>query len=150
MGILYFSYILVTSDLMISYPLSSWIFEKFNEFGFRIYSSFYFVFFICSILGLYIANQMCKNYDEKKILCIFTYLYMVVLLPIAISSFPMFMILNSALSIIAYTINVVYTSIVTDFSNKGKYRTFKYQFLHTSSSFANMLFIPLGTLSFGI
>ncbi|MHA2131155.1 MAG: MFS transporter [Promethearchaeota archaeon] len=150
MGILYLSFILVTSDLMISYPLSSWIFEKFKDIGFRIYSSLYFVFFICSILGLYIANHLCKKYDEKKILCVFTYLYMIILLPITISNFPVFMMLNSALAILSYAIDVVYTSIVTDFSNKGKYGTLKYQLLQTSSSIASLVFIPLGTIYFGI
>jgi len=150
MGIIYFSYILSTSDLIISYPLSSWIFDKFNESGFRIYSSLYFIFFICSILGLYISNLLCKKYNEKKLMCVFIYLYMILLFPITISNFPMFMILNSVLSVIAYSITTTYTSLVTDFSNKGKYRTFKYQFLQTSSSISSIVFIPLGTLYFGI
>ena len=61
----------------------------------------------------------------------------------------MFMVLNLTLSIIAYVIDVAYTSIITDFSNKGNYRTFKYQLLQTSSSFASIIFIPLGTIYFG-
>lgn len=150
MGIIYFSYILATSDLIISYPLSSWVFNKFNESGFRMYSSLYFIFFVCSILGLYISNQLCKKYNEKKLMCVFIYLYMILLFPITISNFPMFMILNSVLSVITYSIATAYTSIVTDFSNKGKYRTFKYQFLQTSSSISSIVFIPLGTLYFGI
>ena len=149
-GIIYFSYILATSDLIISYPLSSWIFNKFNESGFRIYSSLYFIFFICSICGLYISNQLCKKYNEKKLMCVFIYLYMILLFPITISNFPMFMILNSALSVIAYSITTAYTSLVTDFSNKGKFRTFKYQFLQTSASISSIVFIPLGTLYFGV
>jgi hypothetical protein len=62
----------------------------------------------------------------------------------------MFMILNSFLSVIAYSITTTYTSLVTDFSNKGKYRTFKYQILQTSSSISSIIFIPLGTLYYGI
>jgi hypothetical protein len=150
MGIIYFSYILATSDLLISYPLSSWIFDKFSEFGFRIYSSLYFIFFICSILGLYISNLLCKKYNEKKLMCMFIYLYMILLFPITISNFPIFMILNSLLSVIAYSITTAYTSLVTDFSNKGRYKTFKYQILMTSSSISSIVFIPLGTLYFGI
>ncbi len=150
MGVIYFSCILATSDLLISYPLSSWIFNKFNETGFRIYSSLYFVFIICSIFGLYIANLLCNKYNEKKVMVIFLYLYAALLFPITISNFPMFMILNSFLSIIAYIITVAYTSLITDFSNKGKYKTFKYQFLQSSSSLASTLYIPLGTLYFGI
>ena len=150
MGVIYISYILALSDLLISYPLSSWIFDKFNEMGFRIYSSLYFVFIICSIFGLYIANLLCKKYNEKKVMVIFVYLYATLLFPITISNFPMFMILNSFLSIIAYIITVAYTSLITDFSNKGKYKTFKYQFLQSSSSLASTLYIPLGTLYFGI
>lgn len=150
MGVIYFSCILATSDLLISYPLSSWIFDKFNETGFRIYTSLYFVFILCSIFGLYIANLLCKKYNEKKVMVIFVYLYATLLFPITISNFPMFMILNSFLSIIGYIITVAYTSLITDFSNKGKYRTFKYQFLQTSSSIASTLYIPLGTLYFGI
>ena len=83
-------------------------------------------------------------------MCIFIYLYMILLFPITISNFPMFMILNSVLSVIAYSITTSYTSLVTDFSNKGKYRTFKYQFLQTSSSVSSIIFIPLGTLYFGV
>ncbi len=150
MGVIYFSCILATSDLLISYPLSSWIFDKFNETGFRIYTSLYFVFILCSIFGLYIANLLCKKYNEKKVMVIFVYLYATLLFPITISNFPMFMILNSFLSIIGYIITVAYTSLITDFSNKGKYRTFKYQFLQTSSSIASTLYIPLGILYFGI
>ena len=149
-GVIYISYILALSDLLISYLLSSWIFDKFNEMGFRIYSSLYFVFIICSIFGLYIANLLCKKYNEKKVMVIFVYLYATLLFPITISNFPMFMILNSFLSIIAYIITVSYTSLITDFSNKGKYKTFKYQFLQSSSSLASTLYIPLGTLYFGI
>jgi len=148
--VIYFSYILAASDLLILYPLSSWIFDKFNETGFRIYSSLYFVFIICSIFGLYIANRLCNKYNEKKVMVIFVYLYATLLFPITISNFPMFMILNSFLSIIAYIITVAYTSLITDFSNKGKYKTFKYQFLQSSSSIASTLYIPLGTLYFGI
>lgn len=149
-GIIYFSYILATSDLMVSYPLSSWIFNKFNEKGFRIYSSLYFMFFLCSILGLYISNKLCKKYNEKKLMCMFIYMYMIFLFPITISSFPMFMVFNSILSVIAYSIATTYTSLVTDFSNKGRYRTFKYQILQTSSSISSLVFIPLGTLYFGV
>lgn len=149
-GIIYFSYILATSDLLVSYPLSSWIFNKFTEKGFRFYSSLYFIFFMCSILGLYLSNQLCKKYNEKKLMCIFIYLYIILLLPITISNFPIFMILNSGLSVIASSIATAYTSLVTDFSNKGRYRTFKYQFLQTSTSISNIVFIPLGTLYFGI
>ncbi|MFX1574460.1 MAG: MFS transporter [Promethearchaeota archaeon] len=148
-GVIYFSSILATSDLLISYPLSSWIYDKFNETGFRIYSSLYFIFILCSILGLYLANFLCKKYREKKVMVIFTYIYSILLLPITISNFPMFMIINSILSVISYVITVAYTSLITEFSNKGKYRTFKYQFLQTSSSMACIFFIPLGTLYFG-
>ena len=148
-AVIYLSSILATSDLLISYPLSSWIFDKYNETGFRVYSSLYFIFILCSILGLYIANLLLKKYKEKKVMVVFIYLYAILLLPITISNFPMFMILNSILSVIAYIITVAYTSLITDFSNKGNYRTFKYQFLQTSSSMASILFIPLGTLYFG-
>ncbi|MFX1313977.1 MAG: MFS transporter [Promethearchaeota archaeon] len=148
--VIYFSSILATSDLLISYPLSSWIFEKFNEKGFRIYSSFYFIFILCSILGLYIANLLCKRYNEKKVMLIFSLLYAFLLFPITISNFPWFMILNSLLSIIAYIITVAYTSLITDFSNKGKYQTFKYQFLQTTFSVASVIFIPLGILYYEI
>jgi len=149
-GILFISFILANSDLLISYPLSSWIYDKFTETGFRIYSSLYFIFFICSILGLYIANSLCKKYNEKKMMCGSVYFYMILLILVTFSTFPMFMILNSILSIILYIISVSYTSLITEFSNKGKYGTFKFQFLQTSSSIASIIFIPLGTFYFDV
>ncbi|KKN64315.1 hypothetical protein LCGC14_0492780 [marine sediment metagenome] len=145
--IMYFSYVLAASDLIISFPLSSWIYEKFNETGFRIYSSMYIIFNLCSILGLYFSNLLCKKFNEKKIMFVLINLYMVVLFLITISNFPIFIILNSCLSFIGYAITVAYSSFITDFSNKGKYNNFKYQFLQTYHSLAAIIFVPIGTLS---
>ena len=146
MVIMYIAFILASSDLIYTYPLSSWILDKFTETGFRIYSSLYFVFIIGQIIGLYSAKFLCKKFNEKSIILVSLYSYIPLLFLLTISNFPLFMVLNFSLFILGYIIIVSYTSFITDFSSSSKYKTFKFQFLQTYSVVASIIFTPLGII----
>ncbi|MFW9901812.1 MAG: hypothetical protein ACFFDY_11120, partial [Candidatus Thorarchaeota archaeon] len=64
---------------------------------------------------------------------------------ITVSTFTSFMLLQALLSILGSIANLTYVSHVTDISIQAKHRTFTYQILTTPSTFAKIIFLPLGT-----
>ncbi|HEC38181.1 hypothetical protein LCGC14_0659450 [marine sediment metagenome] len=147
MVVIYIAIFLSFSESLSFYPRSSWIFNKFTENSFRVYSSLYFIFSFCSLFGYYLSYILGKKASEKKVLILFSFicLYTPGMFLLTVSNFTTFMVLESLLTVLASILNLTYVSYVTDFSIKSKYQTFTYLLLQTPSSIASLIFVPLGT-----
>ncbi|MFX1455745.1 MAG: hypothetical protein ACFFDB_10265 [Promethearchaeota archaeon] len=143
--LLFLSIFLSFSDALFSYPKSSWIRETYSESAFRLYSSLYFLFQICSLVGYIIFFYLGKKHDDRKILLVFTILFSPLMLLSVIFGFFTFIIFTCLMFFIGNVINLTYISYSTDFSIKTKYKTFMYFLLQSPSSLASIIFIPLGT-----
>ncbi len=146
MGIIYIAIFLSYSESLTFFPRSEWIYDKFTENSFRVYSSLYFVFILIGMVGYYLSSVIeQKTSNMTSILFISICLYSPIMLLMTVSNFTMFMVLESILTIIASILSLTYISYVTDFSIKCKHKTFTYQLLATPSSIASLIFVPLGT-----
>ena len=144
--VMYLAVFLGFSDALYLYPKSDWIYNKFSETEFRLYVSLYFIFNFCSFFGYYLFYLLNKRYhNHRKLILITICLYTPLMFLITISLFPFFMFLQALLSVLGSVANLTYISHVTDFSIETNHRTFIYQILTTPSTFANIIFLPLGT-----
>jgi hypothetical protein len=144
MFILYIVFFLGSSDYMFMLLFSSWIFNKFGEISWRVYNSLYFVFICSEFLGNWIGYNISDKIDKRKLLLIGFYSYMFIMISWTVSSFTFLVILNVCAFLIGTICNFLYTSLVADISKNNKFKTFKYQLLHTYNCFARIVFIPLG------
>ena len=62
-----------------------------------------------------------------------------------IADFIILMIIQGAIQVIAGIMMLNYTSLMMTISNKGKYKTFKFQCLKIAYAFSCVIFLPLGT-----
>ncbi len=145
--VIYIAIFLSFSESLSFYPRSSWIYSKFTENSFRVYSSLYFIFSFCSLFGYYLSYILGKKATKKKVLILFSFicLYTPGMFLLTVSNFTTFMVLESLLTIFTSIIDLTYFSYITDFSIKSKYQTFTYLLLQTPSSIASLIFVPLGT-----
>jgi len=144
MFILYIVFFLGCSDYLFMFLFSSWIYNKFGEFSWRMYNSLYFIFIISEFLGNWVAYNLSDKFDKRKLILIGFYLYMFIMISLTISNFFLLIFLNFFLFFIGTICNFTYTSFVADISKNKKFKTFKYQLLHTYQSLARIVFIPLG------
>ena len=144
--IVYLAVFLGFSDALYLYPKSDWIYDNFSETAFRTYVSLYFIFSFCSFFGYYLFYLLNKRFhNHRKLIFITICFYTPLMFLITISLFPFFMLLQALLSVLGSIANLTYVSHVTDFSIEMKHRTFIYQVLTTPLTFANIIFLPLGT-----
>lgn len=143
--LLFLSVFFSFSDALFSYPKSSWIRETYSAPAFRLYSSLYFLFQICSLAGYMVFFYLGKKYDDRKILLVFTIIFSPMMLLSVMYGFLVFIIFTALMFFIGNVINLTYISYSTDFSIKTKYKTFMYFLLQSPSSLASIIFIPLGT-----
>ena len=144
MFILYIVFFLGSSDYLFAFLFSSWIFNKFGEFSWRLYNSLYFIFIISEFLGSWIAYNLNDKLDKRKLIFVGFSSYIFIMISLTVSNFLLLIILNSFLFLIGSICTFTYTSFVSDISKNEKYKTFKYQLLHTYQSLARIVFIPLG------
>ena len=64
--LLFLSYLLIWSDKLYQFPFSSWIFTRFGEEGFNIYSLLYIVLILLNIGG-WVIGQRISNKETNKI-----------------------------------------------------------------------------------
>ncbi len=144
MLILYIVFFLGSSDYLFVFLFSSWIYNKFGEFSWRIYNSFYFIFIISEFLGSWVAYKFSDKLDKRKLIFIGFSSYIFIMILTTVSNFMLLMMLNFFLFLIGSICSFTYTSFVSDISKNKKFKTFKYQLLHTYQSLARIVFIPLG------
>ena len=144
--ILYVAYFLASSDLLYSFLFSSWVENKFGTKSYIFYSSFFIIFIIGELIGGISAKKLCNNYSKIKIMFIVLFIYMILLVVLTFSSFPILMVLMALFYFLGSIASFVYASLFADITSNKKHKTFKYQLFHTYYSTASFVFIPLGTL----
>ncbi len=144
--LLYVAYFLASSDLLYSFLFSSWVENKFGTKSYIIYSSFFIIFIIGELIGGISAKKLCNNYSKIKIMFTVLFIYMILLVVLTSSSFPIFMLLMFLFYFLGSIASFAYTSLFADITSNKKHKTFKYQLFHTYYSIASFVFIPLGTL----
>jgi len=142
---LFFAFFLASSDLIFLSLVSSWVLTRYNESSLRIFFSLYYVITIFALLGYYFASRIAKRRSNIFLLFIFCCIYLVFLVLLPFSNFPMFLVIQCGLAFAGYIANYMYVSIAQTISVKTRYKTFVYQILLMSQSIANILFTPLGT-----
>ena len=142
---LYISFFLASSDLIFLSLVSSWVFTKFSEFSLRFFFNFYYVITICSLLGYYFASKIAKKISNMLLLFVFCCFYLLFLVLLPFSNFPVFLVLQCGLAFAGYLANYMYVSIAQTISVNTRYRTFVFQLLLMSQSIANIVFTPIGS-----
>ena len=137
---------LIWSDKLIEFPLTSYIFTKFGEEGFRNYTYLFFIFMFLNIGGWFIARRL-KN--EKKSffnISISITIYASLMFFIVFSNLTTFLLIMAANQLIGGIMMSQFTERNIDASNLGKNTALSYELIRGSSILANLLFVPLGTL----
>ena len=137
---------LIWSDKLIEFPLTSYIFTKFGEEGFRNYTYLFFIFMFLNIGGWFIARRL-KN--EKKSffnISISITIYASLMFFIVFSNLTTFLLIMIANRLISGIMMSQFTERNIDASNLGKNTALSYELIRGSSILANLLFVPLGTL----
>jgi hypothetical protein len=143
---MYFSYFLGSSDAIFILLFSSWVWDKFGESQFILYSSIYFIFILGEFLGNFVARFLCKKYEKRSIMFSGIFLYNFLMICLIFSSFPIVLMIKFLLFFTASIANFTYTSFTASITINEKWKTFKYQLLNTFGSLASIIFIPIGTI----
>lgn len=142
---LFIAFFLASSDLIFLSLVSSWVLTRYNEFSLRIFFSLYYVITIFALFGYYFASRIAKRINNIFLLFIFCCFYLLFLVLLPFSSFPMFLVIQCGLAFSGYIANYMYVSIAQTISVNTRYKTFVYQILVMSQSIANIVFAPIGT-----
>ncbi|MFX0010731.1 MAG: hypothetical protein ACFE9R_10480, partial [Candidatus Hermodarchaeota archaeon] len=89
--------------------------------------------------------EKLKLSNKKRIITLMVGLYIVSTLMMAFSNFLFLMIIQGFIQVIAGVMMLNYMSLMMAISNKGKYKTFKFQCLKISYALSCVIFLPLGT-----
>jgi len=137
---------LIWGDKLIEFPLTSYIFTKFGEDGFRNYSYLFFIFLYLNIGGWFIARRL-KN-EKKSIIkiSISITIYASLMFFIVFSNLTIFLLIMAANQLIGGIMMSQFTERNIDVSNLGKNTALSYELIRGSSLLANLIFVPLGTL----
>jgi hypothetical protein len=146
MFLIYISYFLFWSSNLFGYPLSSWVANKFGENAFTWFSSLHIVFFICNMGGYFLAKQLNRRGNERKIIIFGVLAVVCVFLTFPIVEFPIFVLLYTLDSLIYGIVGSNFIYLIIDISRKGKYKNLKYQIMQSSSGIANIIFTPVGII----
>ena len=144
MILIYISYFLFWSCYLFVYPLSSWITSNFGEDAFRLYSSFYVIFFLFNMSGFYIAKRIYKKGNETRIIMLGILSLVCLFLVYPYVNFPIFFFLYSMDALIYGIVVSNFLYIIIDISRRGKYENFKYQIMQSSGYLGNAIFTPIG------
>jgi hypothetical protein len=131
---------LIWSDKLIEFPLTSYIFTKFGEEGFRNYTYLFFIFMFLNIGGWFIARRL-KN--EKKSffnISISITIYASLMFFIVFSNLTTFLLIMIANRLISGIMMSQFTERNIDASNLGKNTALSYELIRGSSILANLLF----------
>ena len=142
---LYIAFFLASSDLIFLSLVSSWVLTRYNESSLRIFFSLYYVISIFALLGYTFASKVAKRISNIILLFIFCCFYLLFLVLLPFSNFPMFIVLQCGLTFSGYIANYMYVSIAQTISVTKRYKTFIYQLLLTCQSIATIVFVPIGT-----
>jgi len=142
--ILYIACFLATSDLLFMLLMSSFIYNKFGEVSWRIFTSLSFMFMIGVFLGNLLAHNLSDKIKKEKVFLIGVSSYLFLMFLLTFSDFFVLVLLYFSLSVFGSLCNFTYTSYVAEYSKNLKNKTFKYQLLHSYYSLAQFLFVPLG------
>jgi len=137
---------LIWGDKLIEFPLTSYIFTKFGEEGFRNYSYLFFIFLYLNIGGWFIARRL-KN-EKKSIIriSISITIYASLMFFIVFSNLTTFLLIMAANQLIGGIMMSQFTERNIDVSNLGKNTALSYELIRGSSLLASLIFVPLGTL----
>lgn len=137
---------LIWGDKLIEFPLTSYIFTKFGEDGFRNYSYLFFIFLYLNIGGWFIARRL-KN-EKKSIIkiSISITIYASLMFFIVFSNLTTFLLIMAANQLIGGIMMSQFTERNIDVSNLGKNTALSYELIRGSSLLASLIFVPLGTL----
>ncbi|MFX0003670.1 MAG: hypothetical protein ACFE9C_01235 [Candidatus Hodarchaeota archaeon] len=145
------------SDKLIAYPFSSYIFSRFGDEGFSLYSDFYVIFTIFNIIGFHLAKKFLNIIDIKKdmhivqiknLLQTIVYLTLIYIFCLGLLLFSNILILlftYSFINLLGGLFIVLYTSIFLQISRTGKHENLKYWIMALSSNLASITLLPLGT-----
>ena len=137
---------LIWGDKLIEFPLTSYIFTKFGEEGFRNYSYLFFIFLYLNIGGWFIARRL-KNEKKSFInISISITIYASLMFFIVFSNLATFLLIMAANQLIGGIMMSQFTERNIDVSNLGKNTALSYELIRGSSLLANLIFVPLGTL----
>jgi len=137
---------LIWGDKLIEFPLTSYIFTKFGEEGFRNYTYLFFIFLYLNIGGWFIARRI-KNKKKSIInLSISITIYASLMFFIVFSNLTTFLLIMAANQLIGGIMMSQFTERNIDVSNLGKNNALSYELIRGSSLLANLIFVPLGTL----
>ncbi|NHJ19926.1 MAG: hypothetical protein EAX91_03195 [Candidatus Lokiarchaeota archaeon] len=89
--------------------------------------------------------EKLKLSNKKRIISLTVGLYIVLTFMMAFSNFLCLMIIQGFIQVIAGVMMLNYMSLMMAISNKGKYKTFKFQCLKISYALSCVIFLPLGT-----
>ncbi|MFX1323561.1 MAG: hypothetical protein ACFE8N_01290 [Promethearchaeota archaeon] len=155
---IFLAYFLLWSDKLISYPFSSWINSKFGSSGFSMYSNFYIIFSISSILGIYIAKILLKGCSSKykipermfkikfRLIILATLIYLIALSFLPFGNLVIILIAYSFINFLGGFFILMYTKIFIDVAKKGKNENLRFWIMLLSGNLATLFFVPLGTL----
>lgn len=144
MILVYISYFLFWGSYLFLYPLSSWIASNFGQNAFKLYSSFYVIFFLFNLSGFIVAKRMYKKGKEKKIIIKGIFSIVILFLVYPYVPFPIFFFLYSIEAFIYGLVIPNFLHIIIDLSRRGKYENLKYQILQSSNYLGNAIFTSLG------
>ena len=137
---------LIWGDKLIAFPLTSYIFTKFGEEGFRNYSTLFFFFMYLNIGGWFIARRI-KNKKKSIInLSISITIYASLMFFIVFSNLITFLLIMAANQLISGIMMSQFVERNIDVSNLGKNTALSYELIRGSSLLASLIFVPLGTL----
>ncbi len=137
---------LIWGDKLIEFPLTSYIFIKFGEEGFRNYSYLFFIFMYLNIGGWFIARRL-KNEKKSTInISISITIYASLMFFIIFSDLTTFLLIMATNQLICGIMMSQFTERNIDVSNLGKNTALSYELIRGSSILASLIFVPLGTL----
>lgn len=137
---------LIWGDKLIEFPLTSYIFTKFGEEGFRNYSYLFFIFLYLNIGGWFIARRL-KNKKKSCInISISITIYASLMFFIVFSNLTTFLLIMAANQLVGGIMMSQFTERNIDVSNLSKNTALSYELIRGSSLLANLIFVPLGTL----
>ncbi len=154
---IFLAYFCLWSDKLIAYPFSSYMFSRFGEEGFSLYSDFYVIFIIFNITGFYLAKKLLHVIDfkeklftlqNKKLLQIigyFTFIYLFTLVLLLSPNVLLLLFTYCLINLLGGLFVVLYTNIFLQISRTGKNENLRYWIMSLSSNIASITFLPLGT-----
>ena len=137
---------LIWGDKLIEFPLTSYIFTKFGEDGFRNYSYLFFIFLYLNIGGWFIARRLKNEKKSFTKISISIMIYASLMFFIVFSNLTTFLLIMAANQLIGGIMMSQFTERNIDVSNLGKNTALSYELIRGASLLANLIFVPLGTL----